>query len=363
MKILFAHLLNNYTGSPKVLSVLLERLAADGSMDISLLTSKTDGFLSGIPNITYYSNFYRWHENKLLRAAQFALSQVRNFFFTLFADFDVLYMNTVVPFGAAMAAGLRGKKIVYHVHEVYVHPGFVKRLYFKIMRKYAAKAVCVSNYVRENIGFENAVVIYNPIGFSAMPSDVDGCLREKFEKSMIFMPTSLKEYKGVFQFVELARRMPDFQFVLLCSADIDEMQRFFSGAAIPENLSFVGRQPNLDKFYRDAAVTMNLSLYDKCIETFGLTVLESFDALTPAVAPNYGGCKEIVQDGRNGFLVDPYNLDEVSARIREIMKDFQTYRRFALCAKKRAGDFGMERFFAEVKEVIAECVARHGVIK
>ena len=98
MKILFAHLLNNYTGSPKVLSVLLEGLAADGSMDISLLTSKTDGFLSGIPNITYYSNFYRWHENKLLRAVQFALSQVRNFFFTLCADYDQLIMTVMNAF-------------------------------------------------------------------------------------------------------------------------------------------------------------------------------------------------------------------------------------------------------------------------
>lgn len=354
MKILFVHLLNNYTGSPKVLSVLLNELVADDRVRISLLTSRTDGSLSGISGVEYHSNFYRWHENKLLRALRFGLSQLRNFFFTLFADFDVLYMNTVVPFGAAMAAKFRGKSIIYHVHEVYVHPGFVKRLYFKVMRMCATKVICVSNYVKECMGFEDASVIYNPVLFSKMPTDADEYLKEKLKKKIIFMPTSLKEYKGVFQFVELARRMPDFHFLLLCSTELAEMQRFFSKTELPENLSLVGKQPSLENFYRKAAVTMNLSLCDKFIETFGLTVLESFDELVPAIAPNCGGPKEIIQNEKNGFLVNPYNLDEISDCIRKITKDFETYRSFAFCAKERSKYFGMNRFLSEIKGMIEE---------
>lgn len=358
MKILFVHLLNNYTGSPKVLSVLLNELVAEGGLRISLLTSRTDGSLNGIAGVEYHSNFYCWHENKILRTLQFALSQLRNFFFTFFADFDILYMNTVVPFGAALAAKVRGKKIIYHVHEVYINPGFVKCLYFKVMKMCAAKVIFVSNYVKESIGFENASVIYNPISFSKMPTDTDEYLKEKLKIKTVFMPTSLREYKGVFQFVELARCMPDFQFVLLCSAELVEMQEFFAKTKLPENLSLVGKQPRLENFYRTAAITMNLSLYDKFIETFGLTVLESFDALVPAIAPNYGGPKEIIQNGKSGFLVDPYNLDEISACIKIITKDFETYRSFALCAKERSKDFGTEHFFDEIRGVIEKCIIK-----
>lgn len=357
MKILFAHLLNNFTGSPKVLSVLLRELADENNIKISLLTSKTDGVLSGIPNVEYHDNFYRWHENKILRVLQFCLSQTRNFFFALFADYDVLYMNTVVPFCSALAAKLRGKKIIYHVHEVYINPGFGKRLYSKVMKKYAAKTICVSKYVLENIDFKNSVVVYNPVECSQVPENLDEYLKQKLDRKMIFMPTLLKEYKGVFQFVELARENPDFKFVLLCSTELSEMQKFFAKTEVPQNLTLLGKQKSLEKFYREAAVSVNLSLPDKFIETFGLTVLESFDALVPAVAPAWGGPKEIIENGKNGFLVNPYNLEEISNCIKKITSSFEIYKTFALNAKNRAKDFSKDNFLNGIKSVIKEVCA------
>lgn len=354
MKILFVHLLNNFTGSPKVLSLLLKSLSNDKNIKISLLTSKTDGILNDIPNVEYHDNFYRWHENKILRIFHFTLAQAVNFFFVLFADYDILYMNTVVPFGAALAAKLRGKKIIYHVHEVYINPGFLKRFYSKVMKNCASLVICVSKYVQEHTDFLPSFVVYNPIEFNPVPDNLDEYLNEKLKQKMIFMPTSLKEYKGVFQFVELARCNPDYNFVLLCSTELSEMQKFFAKTDLSRNLTLVGKQKSLEKFYREAAVTMHLSLYDKCIETFGLTVLESFDALVPAVAPAYGGPKEIVEEGKNGFLINPYNLDEASECIRRITSSFDVYKTFALNAKNRAKDFSEDNFFSGVKNVIED---------
>lgn len=354
MKILFAHLLNNFTGSPKVLSVLFKELSKDSNLKLSLLTSKTDGILNGIPNIKYHDNFYRWHENKILRLLQFALSQVTNFFFALSADYDILYMNTVVPFGAALAAKVRGKKIIYHVHEVYINPRFLKRFYSKVMKKCASQVICVSKYVQEHTDFLPSAVVYNPIEFSPIPENLDEYLNEKLNRKIIFMPTSLKEYKGVFQFVELARKNTDYNFVLLCSTELSEMQKFFAKTDLPKNLMLVGKQKSLEKFYREAALTMNLSLYDKFIETFGLTVLESFDALVPAVAPSYGGPKEIIENGKNGFLINPYNIEEVSECIKRITSSFDVYKTFALNAKQRSKNFSKDNFFSGIKNVIKE---------
>lgn len=352
MKIFFAHLLNNYTGSPKVLAILLNELCKNNSLEISLLTSKTDGALSGIPNIKHHDNFYHWHENKFLRILQFSFSQTWNFFFTFFADFDVLYMNTVLPFGAAIAAKIRRKQIIYHVHEVYINPGFLKKFYSWVMNKCASKVICVSKYVKDNVDFKDSVVVYNPVEKTEVPRDIALYLKRKFERKLIFMPTSLKKYKGVFQFVDLARIMADFDFILLCSSEHSEMQKFFSETNLPKNLTLIGKQKSLEKFYREAAISMNLSLYDKFIETFGLTVLESFDALAPVIAPNYGGPKEIIQNGKNGFLVDSYNLIQICECIQKIMFDFETYKNFALNARKRAEDFCKEKFLSGIETIL-----------
>ncbi len=354
MKILFIHLLNNYTGSPKVLSQEIKLIQEKNEdYEISLLTSNTEGFLSNINGITYYYNGYKWINNKVLLTFLFFISQIQMFFFILLhSKFDIIYINTVVPFGAALAAKIKNMKIIYHVHEVYINPGFVKKFYSWVMNKCTSKVICVSNYVKDNVNFKGSVVVYNPAEKTEWPKNLDLYLKQKFERKLIFMPTSLKKYKGVFQFVELARLMPDFDFLLLCSTELSEMQKFFSETNLPKNLTLIGKQKSLEKFYREATISMNLSLYDKCIETFGLTVLESFDALVPAVAPNYGGPKEIIQDGINGFLVDSYNLTQICECIQRIISDFRTYKNFALNARKRAEDFCKENFLSGIETIL-----------
>lgn len=361
--ILFVHLLNNFTGSPKVLRSVVDCAQKEADTKLSLLTSKTDGFLScfagkSCDSVRFYDNGYRWTNCRPLLVFLFLFSQIRMFFFVLFHRFDVIYINTVVPFGAALAAKLRREKIIYHAHEVYINPNFVKRLYIKILKKCADRIICVSEYMRENLSDIKVPceVIYNPIEKHDLPNDAEKYLRNKFNKKIIFMPTSLKAYKGVNQFVELARMFTDYRFSLLCSVTLEEMQSYFSTEKLPENLTLIGKQENLLEFYREAAITMNLSLQDKFIETFGLTIAESFDTLTPAIAPNFGGPKEIVSDGENGFLVNPYDLVSVKKAICLIMQDFETYEEFAkksyTAIDKFAPEVFKKRIISEIKEVL-----------
>lgn len=356
MKVLFTHLLNNYTGSPKVLSAAVSALAREKDFEITLLTSRTDGVLNGIPNVRYCDNGYRWKNCRPLLAVLFVWAQVRSFFFVLFHRFDVVYVNTVLPFGAALAAKLRREKIIYHVHEVYIKPNIFKRFSCAVMRKCADRILCVSRYVQENVrGAEGrSLIVYNPVERHEVSDDVEHYVRQKFDGRMIFMPTSLKEYKGVNQFAELARRNADFHFVLLCSVPLEEIQAYFFGTELPQNLALVGRQKRLLNFYREAAVTMNLSLQDKFIETFGLTIPEGFDALTPAVAPAFGGPTEIIEDGKNGFLVNPYDLAQVEAALRNIMANFETYSAFALAARESLSRFAAHTFCEKIKSEICE---------
>lgn len=353
--ILFVHLLNNFTGSPKVLRSVIDCVQKKTDTKLSLLTSKTDGFLN-IDGMFLFNNGYHWTNYKPFLAFLFVFSQIRMFFFVLFHRFDVIYINTVVPFGAALAAKLKRKKIIYHVHEIYLRPGFVKRFYYKVMDLCADRIICVSNYVKENLPFgcERANVVYNSIETHEVPNDLQTYLKQKFGNKIIFMPTSLKEYKGVKQFVELARKMSDYRFRLLCSVPLEEIQAYFSDMDLPENVTLIGKQSNLFDFYKESAITINLSLPDKWIETFGLTIAEGFDAYTPAIAPDFGGPKEILTNEVSGFLVNPYDLGSVEKSIRNIMKNFETYGKFARNARQAVEKFSPsvfeEKIISEIKE-------------
>ena len=64
-EIIFIHSLNNYTGSTNVLGKLIEEFCKKG-YSISLITSKTEGFLSNINKVKTHYTIYKWSNNKLL---------------------------------------------------------------------------------------------------------------------------------------------------------------------------------------------------------------------------------------------------------------------------------------------------------
>ena len=358
MKILFVHLLNNYSGSPKVLSTELKLLKKNTDYEISLLTSNTEGVLSNIENINYHYNGYRWSNNKLLLALLFGISQLRSFLFVLFHKYDIVYVNTVVPFGAALAAKIRHETIIYHVHEVYLNPGFVKRLYINVMKKCSSKNICVSQYVQDNISTINKpnIVIYNPIERHEINNDVIDFIRNKYNKRIVFMPTSLKTYKGISQFINIALNNKELKFILLCNVPIEEMKNYFKDYDLPDNLELIGKQNNLIDYYNEATVVMNLTLPDQCIETFGLTLVEGFDFYTPAIAPAFGGPKEIIIEGENGFLVNPYDINYITAKLQELLSNFENYTRYSLNAHKSLDRFDNNVFINKIINELNEVI-------
>ena len=48
---------------------------------------------------------------------------------------DLVYINTVLPFGAALIANLKSCRIIYHVHEVTINPRILKWLLLSIVKK------------------------------------------------------------------------------------------------------------------------------------------------------------------------------------------------------------------------------------
>lgn len=352
MKILFVHLLNNYTGSPKVLRQLLYSFSNNSEYECHLLTSKTEGFLSGLENVSYHYNCYSWSDNKFCLAIKLFFAHVIIFFkVLLFKKVDVVYINTILPFSASVAARLRRIPIVYHVHEVYVKPNAMHKLCFNIMKLTAKKYICVSDYVKNNVCSENAVTVYN----SVLPVDSNFKLdiKDKFSSRILLMPSSLKEYKGVFQFVRLSEIMPDYNFLLVCSADKNIVDFYFKDK-LPSNLTVYSRQENMSEFYKKASVVLNLSLPDRFIETFGMTLIEGMQYGCPVIAPDAGGPKEIIDSGKNGFLINPYEIDKIKCAVESIFLSEKTYEKFSYFAFNSADRYSYEKFISEIDSILKE---------
>lgn len=72
------------------------------------------------------------------------------------------------------------------------------------------------------------------------------------------------------------------------------------------------------------------------IEPFGIVVLEALRAGLPAIVSARGGAPEIVRDGKEGLVVDPFNRDAVGAALDRVLNDAQLRSQLSEAGRLRA---------------------------
>lgn len=354
-KTIFVHLYNDRSGSPKVLSQII-RTFIKFDLGAELITSRHEnGFLSDLPCETNYI-FYKRSENKLITLLCYALSQLNLFFYSLryWRDDATFYVNTMMPCGAALAAKVMGKRVIYHIHETSLRPQLLKLALRFAIKLTANKIIFVSKYLSVVEGFENKDqhVVHNAI------EDRKGELNIKKENKNfnVLMICSLKQYKGVPEFFALASHMAPFgdvKFTLILNADRSEIDDYLLSHPAPSNISIHSRQSDTDTFYSKASVVLNLSRPDEWIETFGLTIIEAMSHGLPVIVPPVGGPAEIVSDNHNGFLVSCYQTDIIANKILLLKNQKLIYDELSINAKLSSQNFTLNSFEKNILDAIA----------
>jgi glycosyltransferase involved in cell wall biosynthesis len=353
-KIIFIHLLNDYSGSPKVLSQVIEAAKCHG-YEIDLYTSKgSEGFLSNLVD-SHYTFYYKRFENKYLTLVAFLISQLVIFLKLLrYRNEDVIiYVNTMLPFGAGLAARIMGKKVVYHIHEISLEPVTLKKFLRYIIQVTASKTVFVSKAVAESELFRgiDQEVIYN-----ALPKDfLKEALKHQYRwqnklKFNVLMACSLKRYKGVDEFLKIAsicEKNKNLSFSLILNASYEEINKYFMPYNLPKNLELIDRQRDLVPFYQRASILLNLSRPDEWVETFGLTILEAMAFGVPVIAPPVGGPVEILK-GKGGFLISSYEVNAIAEKLMMLSENKELCLKLSSEAKLRAQDFSIDLFKQKV---------------
>lgn len=335
--IVFIHSLNNYTGSPNILSVIIKGLLKKGYAG-ELITSRGDGFLSDIPGLEYRFTCYQWKSNRALTFVLLLLSQIETFFIVLFHSNKYLYyINTIVPFGAILACWITNKRFVIHVHENMRQRKPVYFVFRNIYRLCNRKSIFVSNYLKEiAINCRDGKVVYNALSTQFCKMAREYLYSDDSERKTILMVASLRRFKGVYEFAELARSMPQFTFVLVVSADESEVTEFEAEIGEITNLTVYPKQVNLHPFYQEAKLLLQLSHTETCVETFGLTILEAMCYGVPAIVPDEGGPTELIINRYNGYLTNPHDLEKISCMISDLMTDGVLYTTFSQNARERS---------------------------
>ncbi len=352
------HLLNDFSGSPLVLANAIRGFVQNGK-NVELYTSSAtqDGFLSGL-GITENKFWYRFRENKWKRLLALSASQLHLCGLLLFRlrKRDTVYVNTLLPFGAAVAAKIRGVRVIYHLHETSMNPPVLKWFLKKVVQWTASHVVYVSRFLQEKepVNGPEMHVVYNALSDEFRHRGRAHRYEVNAEKPFtVLMLCSMKEYKGVNEFVTLARRLHLVKFELVLNSEKNEIDSFFAGQELPPNLFIFPKQKNVHPFYERASLVLNLSHPDKWIETFGMTILEAMSYGIPELVPNVGGPREIVDDGENGYRINVNDLDKITETILYLAMNRGECLRLSSQARQKADCFSIDSMHQQLNEVLS----------
>lgn len=354
-KLIVFHQLNDYSGSPKVLSMTIKALLEHG-YEIDLVTTK-GGCLDFIKSPRLKTHFfpYRFTSNKIATLLRSTVSQLFMFYYGVRYGIGKKFLiNTIMPVGGALAGKIAGSTIVYHYHENAKFKGLYYRVKAKIMLMLADRIICVSDYQKRFLP-QRAIISVIPNAIIKLQKDK---LRlhtlEGFKSRDILMVSSLKVYKGVSLFARLATEMPDYKFTLVANATESEIYVFFKSKKIdiPANLTVHPRQSDITSFYNQAGILVNLSDKRYFVETFGLTVLEAMAAGVPTIVPDEGGLVELIEDGKNGFIADVRDIHVIKNTIEKVFYDYNTYASISENAFLAADKYSEEKYKDKIIKAI-----------
>ncbi len=235
---------------------------------------------------------------------------------------DVVHVNnyTMAPLWAAR---LLGTPIVYHLH------GFLPpqldgsgHRNFRHVRAFVA----VSNAVAASA----ARAGIDPARIHTIPNFIEHALPDSPPalpaEPAIGIFGRVTGWKGQKEFLRAALQvLPRFPrlrvYIVGDSSDgppkyLDECREMARSSPFAGQIEFVGLVTDVAAYYRKCTLVVHASIEP---EPFGMVLIEAMAHARPVIASIHGAAPEIIEDGTDGYLVDPRDTDSMAERIARLL--------------------------------------------
>ena len=154
-------------------------------------------------------------------------------------------------------------------------------------------------------------------------------------KTIIFVGR-LHERKGIDKllesFSEVVTKEPEAVLKIVGSGEDEvRLKRMAKQLKLPKkNVQFLGFVPEkaLPEVYSSSSIFVLPSYY----EGFGIVLIEAMSAGLPLVSVRTGGATEVIEDGKNGYLVDYKNMAKA---LLKLIRDKKLRRKFGKISRKK----------------------------
>ncbi|MBT6030071.1 MAG: glycosyltransferase family 4 protein [Crocinitomicaceae bacterium] len=259
---------------------------------------------------------------------------------------NLVYINTIVGPEAAFAAKRNNTPVIWHIRDMYTDVGgdmkalpiLGKQGTKKLITLLANKIITVSKAVATNL-FGNdsgiATVVHNGVGEHFYINK----LKAPEAELIIGIPGTLRPIKGHQFFLEsiakIAEQLSPLKIRISgegskCYAD--QLHHLAQVPALKNKVDFLGTVTDMPAFLENCDIVVVPSSCDPLPRT----VMESMAAGCPLIATRVGGIPEMIDDKKNGYLVDYGDHNMLANCILQLAGDTDLRKQLGLAAAIKA---------------------------
>lgn len=283
---------------------------------------------------------------------------------------DFVHVHSGKSHSIAYAAAKIGMKAKIVVHRRVDAP--IKSL-GPSLRKYKSKdvaaVICVSDaiakIVTEATGLTDRVhVVHSGVDFNRFTDrPANGYLHREFGietgKKLIGNISALVDHKDYPTFIQTAKRLKseseNIHFLIIGDGKLRyELQQLIDENGLGELVTMTGFRKDVPEILRE----LHIFLMTSKTEGLGTTVIDALHNSVPVVATRGGGIPELIRDGKDGFLNDVGDADDLAASVKKLLKSESLYQEFSENAKQRSMNFSAEKMGEGVLDIYRKVMVK-----
>lgn len=283
-------------------------------------------------------------------------------------QYDAIHCNTpmggIVTRLAARKARINGTKVYYTAHGFHFYQGAPKKnwIVFYPIEKFFSRitdkliTITAEDYKLASEKFHCKVERIHGVGVDEKRYfPVDEAKKKKLREEMGYgleqkvilcigeLLPNKNQVMAIHMMKEVVKQYPDAQLLLAGNGpEKERLEQEIQTYGLADNIQMLGYCTHLQDYQHIADVLVSCSKR----EGLPLNIVEAMLSRTPVVASRNRGHRELIQDGKNGFLVEVDREDIMAERVLSLLNKDELSQEISLNAAKYAQDYG----FINVKE-------------
>ncbi len=235
---------------------------------------------------------------------------------------DLVYTNTSTLISASIAAKFVGIPSIFHIHEIPIGNPVYSRFITAFVNVFSRELICVSKSVYDfwiKNGFKKSKtkIIYNSFKIKKIKSKIlcnDKIVFTSISRIIPYKGHSLlirifdilcKKNKNIYLQI-VGDTLPEYQKYL------DELRLDIKQRGLSNKIKFLGYREDVTTILDKSNFFIHTPLTP---DPFPTVIFEAIKSKTPVITNNLGGAYEILNEGKNGLIIENDLIEESVEKI------------------------------------------------